>query len=208
MIDGEADETAYYLYYGDNGQRTDTVQVRMNTNDYTLTSYKMNDVSQSLPSKNSPSEYADYYSYDLKFKEHSGDEVSGNIEFTLEDQNGNSIDYTVDVEYTADVPTQQISELNEGQNLTIYVVDGIYTYNGEVDSASGTFTIEMYDSDCEITAIELNEESVEVPTPVDNVYAISYSGLTSGVNTLVISTQNNETQDEMTYYFNITYSGE
>ena len=208
MIDGEAGETAYYFAYGDEGQRTDTVQVRMNTNDYTLTSYKMNDVSQPLPSKRSPSEYADYYSYDLKFKSHTSDEVGGNIEFTLEDQNGNSIDYTVSIDYTADVPARQMGEVSDGQDLTIYIVDGIYTYEGEVDSASGTLTLETADVDCVITAIELNEESVQVPTPVDNIYTLSYSGLTSGINTIVISTRNIETQDEMTYYFNITYSGE
>ena len=207
MIDGEAGVTTYELEYGDDGQRTDTVQVRMNTNDYTLTSYEMNGESQSLPSKKSPSEYADYYSYDLKFKEHSGDEVNGEITFTLEDQNGNSIDYYVDVYYTAEVPTRQMNEVSDGQNLDINIDDGIYTYEGEVDSASGTLTLETY-NECVITAIELNEESVTVPTPVDTFYTLSYSGLTSGVNTLVISTQNTETQDEMTYYFNITYSGE
>ena len=208
LIDGEAGVTTYELEYGDEGQRTDTVQVRMNTNDYTLTSYEMNGESQSLPSKNSPSEYANYYSYDLKFKKHSGDEIGGDIDFTLEDQNGNSIDYAVYVSYTADVPARQMGEVSDGQDLDIYIEDGVYTYEGDLDSASGTLTLETADVDCVITAIELNEESVQVPTPVDNIYTLSYSGLTSGVNTIVISTRNIETQDEMTYYFNITYSGE
>lgn len=199
LIDGVAGETSYDMYYGDNGKRTDTVQVRMNTNDYTLTSYKMNDVSQTLPSKNPPGEFADYYSYDLKFKEHQSDEVDGTIEFTLEDQNSNSITYTVNVEYTATVLPAQIEEVNDNDELSINPINGVYTYNGSVDTASETFNIEVT-SGCEVTYITLNDDEITVPTPVDNVYTISIT-LTSGENTLHVETMDSTTYDGLQYNF-------
>lgn len=98
----------------------------------------------------------------------------------------------------------QLIRLSDGEGLQIDPVEGTYSYSDDISSDSGTFGIEVADY-CEIASILLNGSSLVVPSPVNNVYSVSFSDLTSGTNTLVISTQD-ENEEGINYTFTLTYT--
>lgn len=98
----------------------------------------------------------------------------------------------------------QLIRLSDGEGLQIDPVEGTYSYSDDISADSGTFGIEVADY-CSIASILLNGSSLVVPSPVNNVYSVSFSGLTDGTNTLVIRTQD-ENEEGINYTFTLTYT--
>lgn len=100
----------------------------------------------------------------------------------------------------------QLIRLSDGKGLQIDPVAGTYNYSNNISSNSGTFNIEIADY-CNIVSITLNNESIQVPSPINNVYNIPFSNLISGTNTLIVITQD-ENEQALTYTFNLSYTQE
>lgn len=100
----------------------------------------------------------------------------------------------------------QLIRLSNGEGLQIDTVAKTYSYSDNIGSNSGTFNIEIADY-CNIVSITLNNESIQVPSPINNVYNISFSNLISGTNTLIVRTQD-ENEQALTYTFSLSYTQE
>lgn len=100
----------------------------------------------------------------------------------------------------------QLIRLSDGKGLQIDPVTENYSYSSDISSNNGTFNIEIADY-CNIVSITLNNESIQVPSPINNVYSISFSNLISGTNTLIVKTQD-ENEQALTYTFNLSYTQE
>lgn len=100
----------------------------------------------------------------------------------------------------------QLIRLSDGKGLQIDPVAGTYNYSNNISSNSGTFNIEIADY-CNIVSITLNNESIQVPSPINNVYNIPFSNLISGTNTLIVRTQD-ENEQALTYTFSLSYTQE
>ena len=98
----------------------------------------------------------------------------------------------------------QLIRLSDGQGLQIDPVAETYSYSDDISSDSGTLGIEVADY-CSIVSINLNGNYLQVPSPVNNVYSVSFSDLTAGDNSLVIVTQD-ENEQSLTYTFTLDYS--
>ena len=100
----------------------------------------------------------------------------------------------------------QLIRLSDGKGLQIDPVAENYSYSNNINYNSGTFNIEIADY-CNIVSITLNNESIQVPSPINNVYSISFSNLISGTNTLIVRTQD-ENEQALTYTFSLSYTQE
>lgn len=100
----------------------------------------------------------------------------------------------------------QLIRLSDGKGLQIDPVTENYSYSSDISSNNGTFNIEIADY-CNIVSITLNNESIQVPSPINNVYNISFSNLISGTNTLIVRTQD-ENEQALTYTFSLSYTQE
>lgn len=98
----------------------------------------------------------------------------------------------------------QLIRLSDGEGLQIDPVEGTYSYSDDISSDSGTFGIEVADY-CSIASINLNGSYLQVPSPVNNVYSISFSDLIVGNNSLIVITEDENSQ-ALVYRFTLTYS--
>ena len=166
----ESGVTTYNMKYGDYGTRTNIVTVTMPSNDYSITSYKLNDVAQTVPTKQQ-SAIDDSYYYDVPFKS-AGDtgETDGTIEIVVSDGT-DTITYTIEVEYGLTPSTlPQFIIHSSNSNYDVYTEDNVYSYSTDISgTASDPFTITV---------------SVD-PQYIDNVsfYPFKVNGTNRSINT-------------------------